>query len=83
TQLSGTADDLDDVTGDVGTNVTSIRSTLGAIAKKLDSSAATVKELITKLGDHAVGLGDQRADCGGERVDFRLDVRGVIVEIGR
>lgn len=49
TQLSGTADDLDDVTGDVGTNVTSIRSTLGAIAKKLDSSAATVKELITKL----------------------------------
>ena len=49
TQLSGTTDNLDDVTGDVETNVTSIRSTLGAIAKKLDSSAATVKELITKL----------------------------------
>ena len=49
TQLSGTTDNLDDVTGDVETNMTSIRSTLGAIAKKLDSSAATVKELITKL----------------------------------
>ena len=49
TQLSGTTDDLDDVTSGVGSNVASIQSTLGAIAKKLDSSAATVKELITKL----------------------------------
>ena len=72
TQLSGTADGLDDVTGDVGTNVTSIRSTLGAIAKKLDSSAATVKELITKLetggnagdGNSDGGDGDNDADSG-------------------
>ena len=49
TQLNGTADDLDDVTSGVGSNVASIQSTLGAIAKKLNSSAATVKELITKL----------------------------------
>ena len=72
TQLSGTADGLDDVTGDVGTNVTPIRSTLGAIAKKLDSSAATVKELITKLetggnagdGNSDGGDGDNDADSG-------------------
>ena len=72
TQLSGTADGLDDVTGDVGTNVTSIRSTLGAIAKKLNSSAATVKELITKLetggnagdGNSDGGDGDNDADSG-------------------
>ena len=63
TQLSGTADDLDDVTGDVGTNVTSIRSTLGAIAKKLDSSAATVKELITKL-ETGGNAGDGNSDGG-------------------
>ncbi|MFR2314395.1 MAG: YhgE/Pip domain-containing protein, partial [Bifidobacterium sp.] len=63
TQLSGTADDLDDVTGDVGTNVTSIRSALGAIAKKLDSSAATVKELITKL-ETGGNAGDGNSDGG-------------------
>lgn len=63
TQLSGTADDLDDVTGDAGTNVTSIRSTLGAIAKKLDSSAATVKELITKL-ETGGNAGDGNSDGG-------------------
>ena len=63
TQLSGTADGLDDVTGDVGTNVTSIRSTLGAIAKKLDSSAATVKELITKL-ETGGNAGDGNSDGG-------------------
>ena len=63
TQLSGTADDLDDVTGDVGTNVTSIRSTLGTIAKKLDSSAATVKELITKL-ETGGNAGDGNSDGG-------------------
>ena len=65
TQLSGTADDLDDVTGDVGTNVTSIRSTLGAIAKKLDSSAATVKELITKL-ETGGNAGDGNSDGGND-----------------
>ena len=65
TQLSGTADDLDDVTGDVGTNVTSIRSALGAIAKKLDSSAATVKELITKL-ETGGNAGDGNSDGGND-----------------
>ena len=49
TQLSGTADGLDDVTGDVGTNVTSIRSTLDGIATKLNSSATTLNTLITAM----------------------------------
>lgn len=61
TQLNGTADDLDDVTSGVGSNVASIQSTLGAIAKKLDSSAATVKELITKLD---AGDSDSVSDSG-------------------
>ncbi|WP_236028007.1 YhgE/Pip domain-containing protein [Bifidobacterium pongonis] len=64
TQLSGTAGDLDDVTGDVGTNVTSIRSTLDAIAKKLDSSAATVKELIVKLNSGGSDSGSGDGDGG-------------------
>ena len=34
TQLNGTADDLDDVTSGVGSNVASIQSTLGAIRKE-------------------------------------------------
>ena len=71
TQLSGTADGLDDVTGDVGTNVTSIRSTLGAIAKKLDSSAATVKELITKL-ETGGNAGDGNSDGGDGDNDRRF-----------
>ena len=81
TQLSGTADDLDDVTGDAGTNVTSIRSTLGAIAKKLDSSAATVKELIAKLetggnagdgnGDGGNGGNDASSSDSGESDELR------------
>lgn len=61
TQLNGTADDLDDVTSGVGSNMASIQSTLGAIAKKLDSSAATVKELITKLD---AGDSDSVSDSG-------------------
>ena len=61
TQLNGTADDLDDVTSGVGSNVASIQSTLGAIAKKLNSSAATVKELITKLD---AGDSDSVSDSG-------------------
>ena len=72
TQLSGTADGLDDVTGDVGTNVTSIRSTLGAIAKKLDSSAATVKELITKL-ETGGNAGDGNSDGGDGDNDSSSD----------
>ena len=54
-QLSGTADNLNDVTGTVGSNIASIQSTLAAIAKKLDSSATTVKTLITKLNSNDNG----------------------------